>query len=479
MIYLGLAIFFPIVMGIILLLLKEIKNRKTLCSVMGAVLFLEFIFSFLAFVITRNCSYTLFHLTKLFTIEFKVDNISLVFAALIVIAMTLAGIFSFEYMKHESNEKRFYAFYLMSYGVLVALAAAGNLVTYYAFFELLTAASFALVMHTETREAIMAGLKYLMYSFCGAYLVVFGFYFTAKYSETLSFTDGGVFTEAALSTNRTMLLISVFCMIVGFSVKAGMFPLHAWLPTAHPVAPAPASAVLSGVIAKAGVLGVIRTVFYIFGADFVRGTWVQTAWITLTLITVFMGSMLAYTEDVMKKRFAYSTVSQISYILFGLAMLNSTSFTGSLIHVLAHGFIKVMLFLIAGAIIYKTGKTKVSELRGIGKEMPVTIWCFIIAALGLIGIPPTGGFISKWYLATGSLSSGVPVFDVLGPVVLLVSALLTAGYLLPIAINGFFPGDDFDYSKLESKEPSKLMTVPLVIMAALIVIIGVFVNVVV
>ncbi len=479
MIYLGLAIFCPIIVGIILLLSKEIKNRNMLCSIVGVVLFAEAIFSFFAFVITRNQSHMLFKLTKLFTIEFKVDNISLVFAALIVVAMTGACVFAFEYMKHESNEKRFYAFFLMSYGVLIALAAAGNLVTYYAFFELLTIMSFALVMHTETREAVMAGLKYLMYSFCGAYMVVYGFYFTAKYAETLSFTKGGVFTSAAFNSNKTMLLISVFLMIVGFSVKAGMFPLHAWLPTAHPVAPAPASAVLSGVITKAGVFGVIRTVYYIFGADRVRGTWVQTAWITLTLITVFMGSMLAYREDVMKKRFAYSTVSQISYVLFGLSMLNNVSFIGSLIHVLAHGFIKVALFLIAGAIIYKTGKTKVSELRGIGKEMPVTMWCFIISALGLIGIPPTSGFVSKWYLATGALSSGIPVFDVLGPVVLLVSALLTAGYLLPIAINGFLPGNDFEYDKLENKEPSVLMTVPLIVMASLTIIIGVFINVIV
>ncbi len=153
----------------------------------------------------------------------------------------------------------------------------------------------------------------------------------------------------------------------------------------------------------------------------------QTAWICLTLITVFMGSLLAYREPVLKKRLAYSTVSQLSYILFGLAVMNEEALAGSLLHVLAHGFVKAALFLCAGAIIYKTGKTRVEEMRGIGREMPLTMWCFTIASLGLIGIPPTGGFISKWYLAIGSLKSGLPVLAVLGPIVLLVSALLTAG----------------------------------------------------
>ena len=154
------------------------------------------------------------------------------------------------------------------------------------------------------------------------------------------------------------------------------------------------------------------------------------------------------------------------------------SLAGSLLHVLAHGFSKAALFLCAGAIIYKTGKTRVEEMRGIGKEMPLTMWCFTIASLGLIGIPPTGGFLSKWYLAIGSLESRIPVLDVLGPIVLLVSALLTAGYLLPLTIQGFFPGADYDYGKLEKKEPNRLMTVPILILTILSVLIGIFPGIV-
>ena len=189
-----------------------------------------------------------------------------------------------------------------------------------------------------------------------------------------------------------------------------------------------------------------------------------------------MGSMLAYREKVLKKRLAYSTVSQLSYILFGIALLNPIGLTGSMLHMIAHAFIKCALFLCAGAIIFQTGITNVNDLKGIGKKMPLTIWCFTIVSLGLIGIPPTGGFISKWYLATGALDSGIAGFQYAGPIVLLISALLTAGYLLPVTIKGFFPGDDFDYDKLEKCEPGKWMTVPLVILAVLSVVIGMFPN---
>ena len=204
-----------------------------------------------------------------------------------------------------------------------------------------------------------------------------------------------------------------------------------------------------------------------------RGTWVQTAWLTLALLTVFMGSMLAYREKIMKKRLAYSTVSQISYILFGLALLQPTAMIGSLLHFVFHACIKSCLFLSAGAIIYKTGKTNVDELTGIGKQMPITIWCYTFASMALIGIPPASGFISKWYLANGALASGIETFVWLGPVVLLISALLTAGYLLPITIHGFLPGAGTTWEK---QEPAWTMLVPLFVLAAASLLLGLFPN---
>lgn len=474
-----LSIFFPILSGVFLLiryrtpLSGEAKTagRKTLVTLAGSFLVITALLTGVALFTVKE-GFTLFYLTKTLPVYFQVDSIGTLFSILAIIVLLCAGFFSFEYMKHEEREGRYYGFYLLLFGVLNALCFAGNLITFYLFFELLTLSSMPLVLHSGSKEAVMAALKYLFYSLCGAYAVLFGIYFLYQYTDTLTFTLNVSLKDSAVAEHGSFLFLVAFIMILGFGVKAGMFPMHAWLPTAHPVAPAPASAVLSAVIVKAGILGSIR-ILYLFGTFF-EGSWVQTAWICLALITVFMGSLLAYREPVLKKRLAYSTVSQLSYILFGLAVMTRKSLSGSLLHVLAHGFSKATLFLCAGAIIYKTGKTRVEEMRGIGKEMPLTMWCFTIASLGLIGIPPTGGFVSKWYLAIGSLESCIPVLDVLGPIVLLVSALLTAGYLLPLTIQGFFPGADYDYGKLEKKEPNRLMTVPILILTILSVLIGIF-----
>lgn len=473
MYFILISILFPILAGIYLLVRKEFSTRKALLTIVGTGFVLTSMSVFAVLLNTYGTSFVLFYLTQSLPVIFAVDEMSVIFSLVTMIVMLCAGFFSFEYMKHETKEKRYYGFYLIVFGVLNALCFAGSLITFYLFFEMLTLTSMPLVLHSGRHEAVIAGLKYLLYSLCGAYMALFGIYFISQNSDTLRFTAGGVLNETA-GTNAGILLIAAMVMIIGFGVKAGMFPLHAWLPAAHPEAPAPASAILSAVIVKAGVLGIIRVVYYIFGVSFLRGTWVQNAWLVLTLVTIFMGSMLAYREPLLKKRLAYSTVSQLSYILFGLAIMGTESVTGSLLHVIVHGMVKAVLFLCAGAIIYTTGRTKVSELRGIGKEMPLTMWCYTIVSLGLIGIPPTGGFVSKWYLAIGSLSSAIPVFRWLGPLILLISALLTAGYLLPLTIQGFLPGIDYDYKNLKKKEPSPFMTIPILIMTILSVIIGLF-----
>lgn len=468
-----LPILTPVLMGMILLFMKQMKNRKPLLIYTGFGLLLT---GALIINCLRNGTeeIVLFRLLDQIPVLLKLDGLGRLFLAVVGIVWILAGFFSFSYMKHEEKEQRYYGFYLITFGVLAGLGQSGNLVTMYAFFEFMTLASFPLVIHNQSREAVMAGLKYLFYSFFGAYMALFGLFFLCKYTTTITFTPGGCLDPELVAGHEGLLLLVAALMIIGFGVKGGMFPMHAWLPTAHPVAPAPASAVLSGIIVKGGIFAILRVVYYLFGAEFLRGTWVQTLFLTLSLITVFMGSMLAFREDVLKKRLAYSTVSQLSYILFGIALLNPVALTGSLLHLIAHALIKSALFLSAGAIICRTGITKVSELRGIGKKMPVTIWCFTIVSLGLIGIPPTGGFLSKWYLATGALDSGIPGFQYAGPVILLVSALLTAGYLLPVTIKGFFPGDDYDYTSLKKCEGDGLMTIPLVILAVLSVLLGMF-----
>ncbi len=468
----------PMAAGILVLTGKVFrKNRSYLTGLSTGVLVLEAALTVWA--LASGGSLTVLRLTEQLTISLRVDDISRLFAALTAAVWLLVGIYSVAYMSHEEEEHRFFGYYLMVVGVLMALNFSANLITLYVFYELMTLTSLPLVLHERSREAVRAGLKYLFYSVAGAFLALFGIFFVAGVSADLTFTAGGILSDEALAGKEGLLLVSAFCMIVGFGTKAGMFPLHGWLPTAHPVAPASASAVLSGLITKAGVLAILRVVYYVIGPDRLRGTWVQTVWILLTLVTVFMGSLLAYREPVMKKRLAYSTVSQVSYVLFGLSLLNPVGFVGALIHVVFHSVIKHALFLTAGAIIVTTGWTRVEQMRGLGTVMPKTLTCYTIASLALIGIPPASGFVSKWYLASGALSSGTGVFSWVGPAVLLVSALLTAGYLLPLTITGFFPGHDFkgeeiEKRKLAGKEPSWLMLEPIAVLAAAAFLFGCF-----
>ena len=470
-----LSILFPVLLGLGILVKGTFRSRTMLLTLTGAGLVITAALG-MGVVFGGETQLMLFSFGKNLNLYFHVDSLGKLFAGVINAVWVLSGFYAFEYMKHEQEEQRFFGFYLMVHGILHGLVFSGNMVTFYLFYELMTLLSVPLILHNRSKDAIKGGLKYLFYSLFGAYMVLFGLFFLNRFADSLTFLPGGTLNLSAVAGNHTLMQVVAFSMILGFSVKAGMFPLHAWLPTAHPVAPAPASAVMSGIIVKMGILGMIRVVYYLIGADFIRGTWVQTLWMSLALLTVFMGSMLAYREKVMKKRLAYSTVSQASYILFGLSLLQPAAMTGALLHVVFHAVIKSCLFLSAGAIIYKTHKTNVEDLRGIGKEMPVAIWCYTFASAALIGIPPASGFISKWYLATGALDSGIGVFSWLGPVVLLTSALLTAGYLLPITVGGFLPGADFDYSTLEKKEPNLTMLIPLLILAALAVVLGIFPN---
>ncbi len=469
------AIFIPILWGVYMLARPAYKNRKAMIFSASVGLAITTVLS-LAILLIGDMELHMFAIGDNMNIFFRADKMGRIFMTIVTIVLPLVGIYAFEYMGHYEEEKRFFGFFLMVYGVLLALSYAGNIVTFYLFYEMMSIFSMPLVFHFRTREAIMAGLKYLFYSLTGAYFVLFGIYFLNQYTTTLDFTAGGTLDMAKTAGNEGMLLVVAMCMIIGFGVKAGMIPLHAWLPNAHPIAPAPASAALSAIIVKMGVFGVMRVVYYLFGAEFLHGTWVQYTWITLTLITVFMGSMMAYREKVFKKRLAYSTVSQVSYILFGMALLHPQALMGSLLHILFHAVIKSALFMSAGAVIYKCGVERVDEMRGVGKKMPKIMWCYTLCSLALIGIPPASGFISKWYLATGSLATGLSIVSWLGPVVLLISALLTAGYLLPIAIDGFFPGPDFDYEHLEKKDPTKQMVIPIMMLAAYAVLLGVFPN---
>lgn len=484
------AILVPLV-GALCTFLKPYHSNRTACRT------LTFCFVFatgliaLAVALSGELSFSLFELLPGVPIYFRSDRIAVWFSLLTVAMWLSSTVFSFDYLTHGKNEDRYCRFSLFALAALMGVCFSGNPVTTYLFYEMMTLATFPLVMHEQTKEAISAGMAYLYYSLAGAFLGLIGIFFLVHYAGgdasqaggVAAYTAGGFLKTGIASSEHTGLLVVVFLMLVGFGSKVGMFPLHGWLPKAHPVAPAPASALLSGNITKMGILFVVRVVYYSVGADFLRGTWVQTALLSLSLLTVFLGSMLAFREKVLKKRLAYSTVSQTSYVLCGLYLLIPAAFTGAMLHVVFHSVIKNLLFLCAGAIIVRTGRTKVAQLNGIGKEMPVTMVCFTMGGLALVGIPPFSGFVSKWYLATGALATDLSAFRYLVPVILLISALLTAGYLLTISVDAFFtvrPGHgEKAAEEPESMEPAGReagwrMLVPLVILAILTLALGIF-----
>ncbi|MBO4766563.1 MAG: proton-conducting membrane transporter [Lachnospiraceae bacterium] len=427
-------------------------------------------------------------------IYFRSDGIAGLFSVLTVSMWLLSTVFSFDYMSHGEREERYQTFSLLSLGALMGVCFSGNLVTTYIFYEMMTLATFPLVMHEQTKEAISAGMTYLYYSLAGAFLGLVGIFFLYRCADPareatggiLSYAAGGFLKPGMTGTETAGLLVAVFFMLLGFGSKVGMFPLHGWLPKAHPVAPAPASALLSGNITKMGILFVIRVVYYSVGPSFLQGTWVQKTLLTLAMITVFLGSMLAFREKVMKKRLAYSTVSQTSYILAGLYLMSpEAAFTGAILHIVFHSVIKNLLFLCAGAVIARDGKTKVSEWKGLGRTEPAVMAVFTVGGLALVGIPPFSGFVSKWQIATGALASGVPVFRYCVPVILLISALLTAGYLITVSADAFFVPEPENAGNAEENDPvpsenrrrlSLRMAFPLFILAAAATLFGLFPN---
>lgn len=401
-----------------------------------------------------------------FAFRLGADGMGKLFSVLFSGLFLLAGIYSLSYNEHDGKSGRFNGFYLLTLAALLGLSYAQNLFTFYFCYECMTLCSMPLVFHEETEQSMKAAVQYLGYSLMGAALVLFGFFFAGQYCDTTDFLAGGTFNAQGMA-HPSMALIAAFCLLLGFSCKAGMLPLHQWLPVAHPVAPAPASAVLSATITKAGVLGILRGIYYVFGPELLRGTWVQTAFVILALITVFTGSMLAYREKLLKRRLAWSTVSQVSYVLFGIFLLTDVGLEGALLQVVFHALAKTALFLSAGAIIHQTGKTKIYELTGLGRRMPVVFGCFTLASLSLVGIPPFAGFVSKWSLATGGIQA-LGGLGIAGAAVLLISALLTAGYLFPITIHGFFDQGDFP----KKLEPDGRMTVPLLVLGAAVLVLG-------
>ncbi|MCR4818009.1 MAG: hypothetical protein K5841_03515 [Fretibacterium sp.] len=473
-----LPVFFPIVAGIALLFLPTGGKSVIRHVYVGFVTLLNAALTVLVIVLTKEELLTLCRITGTLSLAFRVDTLARVFSALVSFIWTLVTFYSFEYLRRRPPEGRFFVFFLSTYGILIGIVFAANLLTLYLFYELMTFMTLPLVMHSQQKEAIRATVKYLFYSLAGASMALGGFFFFHVYGVSMDFTPGGVLDMAKVAGQRNTMLTVTFLTLLGFGAKAGMVPLHAWLPTAHPVAPTPASAVLSGLITKGGIIAMLRVVYFLVGPDFLRGTWVQKALIGMALLTIFTGSMMAYTEKHLKKRIAWSTVSQVSYVVFAMMLLTPGGLTGALLQIVAHAMAKCCLFLSAGVVIYFTLQGAnyhyADQLRGVGKELPVTMSCFAVASLSIIGLPVTGGFVAKWYMASGAISSEAGWFGMGGIAILMISALLTAGYLLPIVIDAFFPGDGYDYSTVVRLHLPMKMRLPLLLLSAGAVLAGLF-----
>lgn len=465
------VILLPMITGILVPLLP-FKKRSHMEVFVESLVILNSILVWYLLFHHADRIFTLAYFTGNLTISFHVDGMSMVFAGLVSVLWPLATLYAFEYMTKERNEKIFFMFYTVTYGVTLGISFAADLMTMYFFYELLTLVTVPLVMHTLTREAILASRKYLYYSLGGAAFAFIGLIFVIVYGSTADFVLGGVLDMAKVG-NRTNILLLVYVMaFLGFGVKAAICPFNAWLPQAG-VAPTPVTALLHAVaVVKAGAFAIIRLTFYSFGTDFLRGTWAQNLLMVIVMFTIVYGCSRAVKETHIKRRLAYSTISNLSYILFGVVLMTPLGMVGALSHLVFHAVMKICSFFCAGAIMHQTDRQYVHELDGMGYRMPAVFGIFTVSALALMGVPGLAGFISKWNLASAAVESGNGLAYV-GIGCLLLSALLTAIYMLTIVVRAFFPDKGFDSKTLDKvRDPGWKMLAPLGIFAAAIVYFG-------
>lgn len=416
--------------------------------------------------------FTMFRLTGNLSISFRLDGLGTVFAAIVSLLWPLASLYAFEYMEHEGHEKVFFMFYTMTYGITLGIALSDDILTMYCFYEMLTLVTLPLIMHTLSRNAILASRTYLYYSLGGAAFAFIGMTFILIYGDNSQFIPGGVLNLVKIGDRTNVLLLVYVLCFMGFSVKTAMWPFGAWLPKAG-VAPTPVTALLHAVaVVKAGAFAAIRVTYYSFGTEFLRGTWAQKVLLVFVIFTIVYGCSRALKEIHFKRRLAYSTMSNLSYILFGAVLMSPAGLVGALSHMIFHALMKISSFFCAGAVICKTEKNYIHQLDGLGRKMPVVFTVFTISGLALMGVPGLPGFISKWNLAKAAVLDG-GTLAVLGMGALLVSALLTAIYMMTISVRAFFPGRDFDYSRLEGvKDPGIQMLLPLVVFSVAMVVLG-------
>ena len=360
------------------------------------------------------------------------DALSLLFASLSALLWFVTTVYAIGYLEGSPRPSRFFGFFSLCVTGAVGVAFAGNLITFLVFYEVLMLATWPLVVHRGTPEALRAGRLYLAYTLGGGAMTLAGVVWLGLLAGSQDFVAGGYLSEAVATQSAP--LMGIFALLVGgFGVKAALVPLHGWLPRAM-VAPAPVSALLHAVaVVKAGVFGIVRVVNDVFGAKLMMSLGLATPLVIVAVITIIYGSVQALRTDDIKRRLAFSTVSQLSYIVLGVALAGPVAVVGGLVHLIHQGIMKITLFFCAGNFAETLGIHKIHEMDGIGRRMPLTMLAFTIGALGMIGVPPLAGFVTKWYLGLGALEAGEAW--VLG--VLVISGLLNAAYFLPPVIRGW------------------------------------------
>jgi formate hydrogenlyase subunit 3/multisubunit Na+/H+ antiporter MnhD subunit len=456
-----LAILLPLAGAVLVILCNRWPNLREGCTLLAAAGTLGVVVAMLpATLAGREAQITLFDLIPGIAIALRSDPAGMIFALLASVLWLITSVYSIGYMRslHKLDQTRYYAAFALTIAATLGAALAANLLTFVLFYELITVATYPLVVHDGTPEAVRAGRKYLAYTLFGGLALIAATAWTYMLGLDVTFTPGGSLQTLAGNTGALWGLFIL--LVIGVGVKAAVMPLHSWLPSAM-VAPTPVSALLHAVaVVKAGAFGFVRVIGFIFGVHLLQdiGAWLVLAgFATATLI---ISSVLAIRMDHLKQRLAYSTISHLSYIVLGVALLGPAAWVGAVLHIVAHGFTKITLFFCAGAIYVRTHKEYVSEMTGVGWQMPLTMTAFTLASLSMIGIPPFIMFASKWFLGTGAVAEGQVFFLF----VYLGSGLLAAAYLLPVIFRAFLrrPPNFSDFS-----EAPPLMVTPLLLTAAL------------
>ncbi|MCQ2495091.1 MAG: proton-conducting membrane transporter [Lachnospiraceae bacterium] len=446
-----LPVILPIIAGLVMLILP-IRNDRLRHIVNLIFVLMNSAIAFYAILEHSGESFKFATMYMNFGLTMHIDDAGKIFGLLVASLWPFATIYSYGYMEDEERKETFTAFFTMCFGVVLGIAFASDLLTMFVFYEMLTLVTFPLVMHPMTKGAIKAARFYLIYSLGGASFGLIGLIFLMS-GTSVDFVMGGTVkgTELASSVFLLPAFVMAFC---GFSVKAAMQPFSKWL-TMAAVAPTPVTALLHAVaVVNAGSFACIRLIYYVFGTEVLYGTWAQYTVMILTIVTIIFGSSFAVKEQHLKRRLAYSTISNLSYILFAACIMTEAGLYAAFAHMIMHSVSKIDAFFCNGIIMKKAKKIYVNEMVGLGRKMKITFTCFFIAALSLIGIPMFCGFRSKWMIGTAAVSDGSPL-TIVGLIAVLISALLTAIYMMGLMIRAFFPEATAHVFKTREGKPIK------------------------